>query len=470
MDAIHVNHDPTGWGPSSLTFSQLPGIEATDDLDRLYSYVDYGTKSTRRDEDFDDFALVDNKLQSKTKILSRHGMFQPKIVTTQKVRQVVSNRPVAVQRPLVKRIYREQTLAIRSNWNLVAELSKQLNEKMNYDPGQAEEIHQCGSILTYKKSQDTAITTAKPKLLNTKQVDSRGFITTTASSDPVMEGLKEKASIFITDTVLVTIMAMNRSVYPWDLQVTKANGKIFFDKLDESSVDQLSMNENNPEHMPDEDEPENSPNNPKRLSDEALRINKSFLLSSITEPRMEFGPVLNEDVPIGFKYRKWKINEETVIVRTEIDTYTEENNAIVPMKLFAVNEYDTKITGGYKEKLETKKGQIFANEIKNNSCKISKWALKAMLAGVEIVKIAYVCREHPNATDKHHLVYVQKIRVQTLMQDLNLSYSNCWGVFKSVVDAIRKEPDGKYVLIKDPMKPVVRIFSATNEVKDEFGN
>ena len=173
-------------------------------------------------------------------------------------------------------------------------------------------------------------------------------------------------------------------------------------------------------------------------------------------------------MPVAFNYRKWKLNEEiSVLVRTEVDTYMEENGAKILMKLFALNEYDAKITGGYKEKLETKKGQIFANEIKNNSCKISRWALKAILAGVEVLKIGYICRFHPNLTDKHQLVHVQKKRTNNLMQDLNLAYSNCWGVFKSVIDIIRKEPDGKYVLVKDPLKPVVRIYSASEDLNAE---
>ena len=472
MEAIHVNDDPRGWGPSSITFPQIFEIEPTDEVDRLYSYVDFGLKSTKREDEFDDFSLVDNKLQSKTKILSRHGIFQPKPGATQKGRQAVPNRPTTVQRVATKRIYREQTIDIRSSWNLIAELNKQLNEKLSYDPGAPEDISQYGSVLSYRKAQDGAVSINKPKLLNTKLADTKVFLTSTASNDPIMESLKDRASVFITDTVLVTIMTMNRSVYPWDITVTKANGRIIFDKSEDSSLDQLSVNENNPEHMPDEDEPDYSPANPKRLSEEALRINKTFLLTSVAEPRLEMGPAVHEEIPVAFKYRKWQLNEGvSVMVRTEIDTFVDEAGTIVPMKLFAVNEYDTKITGGYKEKLETKKGQIFANEIKNNSCKISKWALKAMLAGVEIVKIGYVCREHPNATDKHQLVYVEKKRTQLWMNDLNLSYANCWGVFKSVLDAIRKEPDGKYVLIKDPVKPLVRIFSAVSDNKnDEFGN
>lgn len=474
MDTIQVNHDPKGWGPDSIKFPQIPRIDPTDELDRLYSFIDFGQKPGKYDDDHNDFALVDNKLQSKTKILSRHGLYQPKSGLTQKNRQVTVNRVTTVQRVASKRIYREQTVVIRSNWNIIAEISKPINDKMSFDPGNAEDISQFGHVLAYKKNQELAITTLKPKLLNTKNIDSKGFITTTTSNDPIIESLKDRASIFITDSVLVTIMTMNRSVYPWDIQIRKENGKIYFDKSEDPLFEQLSMNENNPEHMPDEDEPETSLNNPKRLSEEALRINRSFFLSSIGEPSFEFGPAIGEDtVPIAFKYRKWQLSENvSVLVRTEVDSFIEEaDNSKVFVKLFAVNEYDAKITGGYKEKLENKKGQVFANEIKNNSCKMSKWALKAMLAGVDVVKIGYACRVTPTTADKHHLVYVHKIKTQYLMQNLNLAYNNCWGIFKSIVDIVRREPDGKYVMVKDPMKPVVRLFSAIeSNLTEEFEN
>lgn len=470
MEAIHVNHDPKGWGPSSLKFPQIEGVEPTDDLTSLYSYIDFGQKASKREEEPDDFFLVDNKLQSGSKLMSKYGQFFSKVGAAPKSRAAVPTRVTTVARPVTKRIYRDQTVSIRSNWSMIAELSKPNNDKLSFEPGVAEDISQYGSILTYKRSQDTSVSALSPKILNTKVAESRAFISSTASADPLLEALKDRASVFITDTVLVTIMTMNRSVYPWDIQVTKSNGKIVFDKSEDSSLEQLTLNENNPEHMPDEDEPETSINNPKRLAEEAQRVNRAFFLSSIAEPSVEFGANFNEEnLPIAVKYRKWQLSESFgVLVRTEIDSVIEENDNKVLIKLFAVNEYDAKITGGYKEKLETKKGQIFANEIKNNSCKMSKWALKAYLAGVEFVKIGYVSRANPNVNDRHLLLHVQKIRTKDLMQDLNLSHANGWGVFRAVVEIFKNQPDGRYVMVKDPLKPVVKIYTANEDHTEDF--
>lgn len=465
MESIHHNFNSAGWGPSNLSLPQIPGLEPTDDLSRLYSFVDFGQKIVRRDELDDDFLLVDNKLQSQPKILGK--FLQQKNATMAKSRQTTATRAPVVQRPAVKRTFREQTVAINSNWGLIAELSKPNNDKLSYEVAAPENIAEYGVLMTYKKSQDNQIAPMKPKILNSKQFDIKQINTTTASADKVFDSLRDSGNVFITDAVLVTLMTMSRSVYPWDITVTKSNGKIVFDKSEDSVIDQLTMNENNQEHMPDEDEPETSPNTSKKLSDEALRVNRAFLLESLTDPVRKVGSLESDD-PGVFKYRKWMIGDYQIVVRTEIDAQVEENGEFVPLRLFAVNEYDSNITGGYADKLETRKGFIFSNEIKNNSCKMSKWVLKAHLAGVEYIRIAYATRQHFSSPDKHNLLTVQKIRTADLMKNLNLEYSNSWGVFKSVLDTVKKEPDGKYVIIKDPLKPVVRIYSAHEDQAEDF--
>jgi translation initiation factor 3 subunit D len=41
---------------------------------------------------------------------------------------------------------------------------------------------------------------------------------------------------------------------------------------------------------------------------------------------------------------------------------------------------------------------------------------------------------------------------------INLNTSNMWGIVKSIVDLCMKLNEGKYVLVKDPTKPQVRIY------------
>ena len=41
--------------------------------------------------------------------------------------------------------------------------------------------------------------------------------------------------VFVTDNILATLMTCTRSVYSFDITVTKVGDKIFFDKRDDSS-------------------------------------------------------------------------------------------------------------------------------------------------------------------------------------------------------------------------------------------
>ena len=41
---------------------------------------------------------------------------------------------------------------------------------------------------------------------------------------------------------------------------------------------------------------------------------------------------------------------------------------------------------------------------------------------------------------------------------MNLNLSNGWGIVRTIVDMCLKMPEGKYVLVKDPNKPVLRLY------------
>jgi len=41
---------------------------------------------------------------------------------------------------------------------------------------------------------------------------------------------------------------------------------------------------------------------------------------------------------------------------------------------------------------------------------------------------------------------------------INLSMDNCWGIVRALVDLCLKLEEGKYLLIKDPNKPIIRLY------------
>ena len=60
---------------------------------------------------------------------------------------------------------------------------------------------------------------------------------------------------------------------------------------------------------------------------------------------------------------------------------------------------------------------------------------------------------------------------------MNLAYSNGWGIVRTIIDLVRGmsagEPsDKKYVLVKDPNKPLIRLYDvpmSTFEEDDDMG-
>jgi hypothetical protein len=53
----------------------------------------------------------------------------------------------------------------------------------------------------------------------------------------------------VTDTILTTIMCAAKSVYSWDIVVTRVGDKLFFDKREGSTIDLLTVNETAPEQV-----------------------------------------------------------------------------------------------------------------------------------------------------------------------------------------------------------------------------
>jgi translation initiation factor 3 subunit D len=50
---------------------------------------------------------------------------------------------------------------------------------------------------------------------------------------------------------------------------------------------------------------------------------------------------------------------------------------------------------------------------------------------------------------------------------MNLSLSNGWGIVRTIVDMCLKREDGKYVLAKDPNKPILRLYEVPAGSLDE---
>ena len=84
---------------------------------------------------------------------------------------------------------------------------------------------------------------------------------------------EDTGDVFLTDGVLTTLMCATRSVYPWDIVITKRGEQLWFDKRPNSSLDFLTNGETAPDPL---EEKEGDVNGVRQLSLEATAVNQAF--------------------------------------------------------------------------------------------------------------------------------------------------------------------------------------------------
>ena len=89
----------------------------------------------------------------------------------------------------------------------------------------------------------------------------QAFFHVSACSDPIIEELAgaDEGNVFATETVLATLMAAHRSVFPWDVVITYLGGSLFFDMRNGEDFCRATVNETAHE-PPSEDAGEEDPN------------------------------------------------------------------------------------------------------------------------------------------------------------------------------------------------------------------
>src|SRR4051794_32191502 len=102
--------------------------------------------------------------------------------------------------------------------------------------------------------------------------------------------------------------------------------------------------------------------------------------------------------PCSYRYRKFdlSINEDedvSIIVRTQLDSAIKAPTGGVSfLTIKALNEFDPRAQGAggaldWRQKLDTQRGAVVTTEMKNNSCKLARWAIQSILAGADQMKL-----------------------------------------------------------------------------------
>jgi translation initiation factor 3 subunit D len=368
------------------------------------------------------------------------------------------------------RIDRQASVSVQSDWKQVEELDLAKLTKLlstTEDVPKEEDIVWCGFLDQYNDAYDKVTARAPVPL---KRNETKEFYPVTTTDDPVLEKLAidGNGNVFITDTILAHLMTCTRSVYPWDLVIQKLpGGTLFFDKRDNSQFDYLTVHET--AHAPPTNEAADSINHPERLGLEATMIHQNFtqqILRKAGRTNLDMpNPFFDEDdndgmepASVAYRYRKFDLGGNTNLVcRTELHGLIKGKQY---MTAFALNEYvpPSGAVVSWSAKLDSQRGAVLATELKNNSFKLAKWTAQSLLAGADQMKIGFVSRVQPKNAYEHQIMATQFYRPKDFATQITLHETQMWAMVRMFIALVRKQEDGKYVLMRDPNKNVLRLF------------
>ncbi|RKP25175.1 eukaryotic translation initiation factor 3 subunit D [Syncephalis pseudoplumigaleata] len=371
---------------------------------------------------------------------------------------------------------RDASIKVGASWKILEEIEFHRLSKLSFEVDDGEDLATYGQLGYYDKSYDRVNTKLERPLQHIERV----HYNITTSEDPVMQELAaaNKGNIFVTDAILSMLMCATRSVNPWDILITREGNKIYMDKRDGSVFDVYSVNENAAD--PPSETDKETINQPNNLAYEATRVNEYFANQVIDGSKKRalgsahpFYQAESESEPVAscaYKYRVFDLSlddEEDcqMVVRTELAGILSTSSGDAYLTINALNEYEHR-AGGWRYKLDSQRGAVVTTEMKNNSLKLARWAVQSVLANADQMRIGYITRVNAKDTSQHTILGTQIFKPSDLADQMNLSMPNAWGIIKTIVDIARKLPDGRYVLAKDPNKPIVRMYSVPEDAFD----
>ena len=352
----------------------------------------------------------------------------------------------------------------RPNWESLETIQMERLAALHYEcEEEGETLVAAGSLEPYNKAFDRAGPRAEVPVPN---ASGRQVRNPTPSRDGIMQRLSASGAgdVFCSDTLLATLMASPRSLFPWDFLVTKRNGQIWLDKRD-NAVEMLTNSETSQEPVPND--PENI-NGCQKLAEESTRLNSIYSQMVLDQKRAHklaekhpFRPEGDNTVIAGtaFFYRRWQIGSHRVVVRCAVDGSMAPGGE-GPCLLRALNEFDSRVSGvDFRQKLENQRSAVLANEMKNNANKVCKWCMQATLGGVDQIRLGYISRVHAKDNTKHKLLGSQVVRTADLAGQIGLERGNCFGIVHALLDIFKGYSDGRYILVREANKPSLRIYS-----------
>lgn len=365
-------------------------------------------------------------------------------------RQGWSNRPS-------DRIIREPSIKVGQDWKLIEEVEFSRLAKVQINVEEPKIISTHGSVHFYDRSYDKLRSKAeKPFGPESETIHA----TQSASEDPVLKkiGENEKATIYATEIVASLLMACQRTVQPWDIVVKRREKAVFFDVRPGSKIDRVNVHETGYS----EEVPADSINSPAQLAEESTKINQALPgLLGKNQPQVKFeGESASAS---AYRYSKFNLGDElAMVVRAEVSNALSSESDLALCKAFLESS-----PGGpmdWRQKLESSRGGVLANEMKNNAAMLARWVYQAIIADCTNLKLAYVSRVSPKTPQRHVILGVHDFDPYDLASQMSLNIPNGFGIIRAIAELFLALPeDVDYALVRDANKPILRIYSLPSQ-------
>ena len=412
--------------------------------------------------------------------------------------------PVSLQRFNIT-----QSIQPDSTWTLIKDFNKLTLEKLVIDNTKLKVKNKeiFGNIYQINESLEDEVSPYNPKLLKTYN-DMKFFGNTNTPFDHVLLGIDDSVNIYTTDKILTVIMTCIYNAHPWHLKIKKLGDKIFIEKMANSEIDLVTVNESDNTSIIYDD---SNINSYKNLNIEATLINE-FIKEQILDIKEELklentkpNPFKEQDTPdekvehLGYVYRLWDLEGMKILVRSQVHAYNpvekeekseeeeekeneeeeekeeeeeekENHSGYEFINIFALNEFDKNT---YLNKESNLGASLIKKELKNNYLKLAKWGILSYLGGVKKLKIAFVTRKDIKRNDEHYISTIYNLDTDDLLLLTNFSKNIAWGIFKEIISIIKNyNGDGIFILMKTfgetSAKSLLKLFKVPDSYfKDE---
>lgn len=156
------------------------------------------------------------------------------------------------------------------------------------------------------------------------------------------------------------------------------------------------------------------------------------------------------DAHVAYRYRRFEVTKNfELLVRTTVNAVVRKRaggGAVKPtyVALGTLNEWDHKAAGypmEWRKSADTQRGNLMALEMKNNSHKLARFTLSALLAGADSLRLGLVSRANRLEASEHELLGVHTVQPATFASQLALEPAKAFGLLRWVVESVRKHAE-----------------------------